>query len=72
MIKEPKNMSLQDTLLKEFVKNRSIIEVNLVNGLILTGIVINFDNFCINLESKNKNIFLYKHSIAFIEKKNKK
>ena len=35
----------QDIFLNELIKNKEIAEVNLINGIILTGKIIKYDNF---------------------------
>ena len=65
--------NLQDSFLNDIVKNRELVEINLINGIVLTGKIINFDNFSILIESNNRKSLLYKHSVSYIfEKKNKK
>ncbi len=66
--------NLQDNYLHDLIKNKALTDINLVNGLILTGKVLKFDNFSILIEQNNKAVLIYKHSISFIllKKKNKK
>ena len=58
--------NLQDSFLNDIVKTRELIEINLINGIVLTGKIINFDNFSILIESNNKKSLLYKHSVSYI------
>ena len=66
--------NLQDNYLHDLIKNKALTDINLVNGLILTGKVLKFDNFSILIEQNNKAVLIYKHRIFFIflKKKNKK
>ena len=65
--------NLQDNYLHDLIKNKALTDINLVNGLILTGKVLKFDNFSILIEQNNKAVLIYKHSISlFSLKKNKK
>lgn len=72
MSKDDLNKNLQDSYLQDLIKNKSLADINLVNGLILTGKVIKFDNFSILVEQNNKAVLIYKHSISYIFLKNKK
>ena len=72
MKKDELNKSLQDSYLYEIIKNKEMVEINLINGIILTGRIEKFDNFSI-LVNQNKNLtLLYKHSISYILTKNLK
>ena len=72
MKKDELNKSLQDSYLYEIIKNKEMVEINLINGIILTGRIEKFDNFSI-LVNHNKNLtLLYKHSISYIFSKNLK
>ena len=66
------NKNLQDSYLHDLIKNKALADINLVNGIILTGTVIKFDNFSILVEQNNKAVLIYKHSISYIFLKNKK
>ena len=72
MSKDDLNKNLQDSYLQDLIKNKSLADINLVNGLILTGKVIKFDNFSILVEQNYKTTLIYKHSISYIYLKNKK
>ena len=63
--------NLQDSFLNDIVKNRELVEINLINGIVLTGKIINFDNFSILIESNNRKSLLYKHSVSYIFEKKK-
>lgn len=58
--------NLQDIFLNSARKNKILITVYLVNGFHLKGYVKGFDNFTVVLESDNKQMLLYKHSITTI------
>ena len=64
--------NLQDNYLNEAIKNKEIVEINLINGLILTGKIVKFDNFSILINYNNNLTLLYKHSISYIFSKNLK
>ena len=72
MANETKSKSLQDRFLFDLVSSKNIIIVTLINGIILHGKILRFDNFSLELEYKNNTKIIYKHSVAYIEKKNKK
>ena len=42
--------NLQDKYLSELVSNNKIVEINLINGLILTCKIEKFDNFCLQIK----------------------
>ena len=71
MSKDDLNKNLQDNYLHDLIKNKALTDINLVNGLILTGKVLKFDNFSILIEQNNKAVLIYKHSISFILLKKK-
>jgi len=52
-----------------------LVDINLLNGIILTCKILKFDNFSLLIDYNNKTL-IFKHSIAFITfkklKKNKK
>ena len=64
----------QDIFLNELIKNKEIAEVNLINGIILTGKIIKYDNFSLLIDISNKSSLIYKHAISHVslKKKNKK
>tara|TARA_B100000242_G_scaffold157410_1_gene112487 strand:+ start:309 stop:539 length:231 start_codon:yes stop_codon:yes gene_type:complete len=72
MSKDDLNKNLQDSYLHDLIKNKALADINLVNGIILTGTVIKFDNFSILVEQNYKTTLIYKHSISYILLKNKK
>ena len=64
----------QDIFLNELIKNKEIAEVNLINGIILTGKIIKYDNFSLLIDISNRSSLIYKHAISYVslKKKNKK
>ena len=68
--------NLQDNYLNDVIKNKEVVEINLINGVILTAKLVKFDNFSILINYNNNLTLLYKHSISYISskkiKKNKK
>ncbi len=64
----------QDFFLNELIKNKEIAEVNLINGIILTGKIIKYDNFSLLIDISNRPNLIYKHAISHVsfKKKNKK
>jgi host factor-I protein len=56
--------NLQDVFLNQARKNRIPVIIHLVNGYQLKGFVKGFDNFTIILESDDKQIMVYKHSVS--------
>ena len=64
MAKQQNN--LQDIFLNSAIKNRIQVIIYLTNGFQLRGYVKGFDNFTVVLDSDNKQILVYKHSITTI------
>lgn len=58
--------NLQDIFLNNARKNRLQITIHLMNGFQLKGFVKGFDLFTVILESDNKQMLIYKHSISTI------
>ena len=54
--------------------NLTGIKVNLINGIILTGKIIKYDNFSLLIDISNRPNLIYKHAISHVsfKKKNKK
>ena len=61
--------NLQDNYLNDVIKNKEVVEINLINGLILTAKLVKFDNFSILINYNNNLTLLYKHSISYISSK---
>ena len=58
--------NLQEKFLSDIKTKKLLVEVNLVNGIIIKGKIVSFDNFSFLLNSNNKEYFFYKHSVTFI------
>ena len=56
--------NLQDVFLNNARRNKIPITIHLMNGFQLKGFVKGFDNFTVILESDNKQMLIYKHSIS--------
>jgi len=64
MTKQQNN--LQDIFLNNARKNKVQVIIYLTNGFQLRGYIKGFDNFTVILDSDNKQILVYKHSITTI------
>ena len=62
--------NLQDKYLNELINNNKILEINLINGLVLTCKLEKFDNFSLLIKYNNNLTLVYKHSISYIFQKN--
>lgn len=60
------NVNLQDHFLNKARKENIELNIYLVNGYQIKGLVKGFDNYTIILESENKQQLIYKHSISTI------
>lgn len=59
-----KVMNLQENLLNQLRKDKTIITVFLTNGFQLKGIIRGFDNFIVLVETDGKQQMIYKHAIS--------
>ncbi len=59
-----KNVNLQDVFLNQVRKEHIPINVFLVNGFQIKGVVKGFDNYTIVLDSEGKQQLVYKHAIS--------
>ena len=57
-------MHLQDSILKEVVRERIPVTMFLMNGFQLRGFVTGFDSFVVVLVSDGKQQMIYKHAIS--------
>lgn len=57
-------MNLQDTLLRQVLKERIPVTLFLMNGFQLRGVITGFDNFVVILVTDNKQQMIYKHAIS--------
>ncbi len=62
--------NLQDKYLNELIINNKILEINLINGLVITCKLEKFDNFSLLIKYNNNPTLVYKHSISYISQKN--
>ena len=67
--KKVEHKSLQDKYLNDLKVNKKTIDVNLVNGLILTCKLEKFDNFSLLISYNNNSTLVYKHAISYISLK---
>src|ERR1700675_1531669 len=58
--------NLQDTFLNHVRKNKIPLNIFLVNGVKLQGVVTWFDNFCVLLRRDGHSQLVYKHAISTI------
>ena len=61
-----KTQNLQDLILNQARRDRSMVTVFLMNGFQLHGVVKGFDSFTLVLDSDGKQQLLYKHAISTI------
>lgn len=59
-----KIINLQDVFLNQVRKDHIAINIFLVNGFQLKGVVKGFDNYTIILDSDGKQQLVYKHAIS--------
>ncbi|NLM51152.1 MAG: RNA chaperone Hfq [Clostridiaceae bacterium] len=60
------SINLQDVFLNQVRKDRSQVVIYLTNGFQIKGYIRGFDSFIIILEDEDKQMMIYKHSIATI------
>ena len=58
--------NLQDIFLNNARKSKISVIIHLLNGFQFKGFVKGFDNFTVILESEEKQVLIYKHSISTI------
>ena len=61
-----KTQNLQDLILNQARRDRSMVTVFLMNGFQLHGVVKGFDSFTLVLDSDGKQQLIYKHAISSI------
>ena len=59
-----KSCNLQEFFLNYIRKEKIIVQIYLINGVQLRGIVRGFDSFTIVLENEGKQSIVYKHAIS--------
>ena len=57
-------INLQDSILKEVVRDRIPVTMFLMNGFQLRGFLTGFDSFVVVLVSDGKQQMIYKHAIS--------
>ena len=57
-------MHLQDSILKEVIRDRVPVTMFLMNGFQLRGFVTGFDSFVVVLVTDGKQQMIYKHAIS--------
>ena len=57
-------MNLQDSILKEVIRDRVPVTMFLMNGFQLRGFVTGFDSFVVVLVTDGKQQMIYKHAIS--------
>ena len=58
------NLTLQEAILKECIRERVPVTLFLMNGFQLRGIITGFDSFVVILVSDGKQQMIYKHAIS--------
>ena len=58
------NLTLQEAILKECIRERVPVTLFLMNGFQLRGIITGFDSFVVVLVSDGKQQMIYKHAIS--------
>ena len=64
--------NLQDKYLNNLINNKKSVDINLINGLVLTCKIEKFDNFSLLINYNSSSTLVYKHSISYISQKNLK
>lgn len=57
-------MNLQEQILNQLRKDKTIVTVFLTNGFQLKGLIRGFDNFVVLVETDGKQQIIYKHAIS--------
>ena len=57
------NITLQESILKECIRERVPLTLFLMNGFQLRGVITGFDSFVVVLVSDGKQQMIYKHAI---------
>ena len=58
------NITLQESILKECIRERVPLTLFLMNGFQLRGVITGFDSFVVVLVSDGKQQMIYKHAIS--------
>ena len=62
-----RKINLQDAFLEALKKAKAAVNIYLLNGVKLQGIVKDYDNFTVLLKSQDKEQLIYKHAISTIQ-----
>ena len=57
-------MHLQDSILKEVIRDRVPVTMFLMNGFQLRGVITGYDSFVVVLVTDGKQQMIYKHAIS--------
>ena len=58
------NLTLQEAILKECIREHVPVTLFLMNGIQLRGVITGFDSFVVILVSDGKQQMIYKHAIS--------
>ena len=58
------NLTLQESILKECIREHVPVTLFLMNGFQLRGVITGFDSFVVILVSDGKQQMIYKHAIS--------
>jgi len=58
------NLTLQEAILKECIRDRVPVTLFLMNGFQLRGVITGYDSFVVILVSDGKQQMIYKHAIS--------
>lgn len=58
------NITLQESILKECIRDRVPLTLFLMNGFQLRGVITGYDSFVVVLVSDGKQQMIYKHAIS--------
>lgn len=61
-----KQVNLQDSILNQVRKENIQVNIHLINGFQIKGMVKGFDNFTVIIDSLGKQMLVYKHAISTI------
>ncbi|HDR8183646.1 TPA: RNA chaperone Hfq [Bacillus thuringiensis] len=59
-------MYTQDDFYKKLIEEQRIVNIILINGVRIPGIIIGVDKFSVLISSKGKQQFLYKQAISTV------
>lgn len=62
-----KELILQDIILNQARREKSIVTIKLVGGEILSGTIRGFDGVTLIIDDKDEQIMIYKNNILFVK-----